>query len=291
MPRTVPAAPCPGDVADPGERGRRDRGAVERPRRRRAAARARATSRSPAPRAPTPGSCAPTSSRSTTRSCSSSAPRCWRWAGYNDAVISVGLGLVNAAISAVQEIRAKRQLDRLQLLAAASVVVVRDGRDTDVVAGGRWSAATSSACAPATRSSSTARCSTAARRGRRVAAHRRVRAAASKQPGDDLLSGSLCVGGEGLQLARDVGAASYANRLTAEARRDSTDVTPLQRRIAFVIRLIMVLVALMGGDDPAAGRARGLHPAARRADVRGAVRAGALRPVLPDRARLHRRAR
>ena len=41
---------------------------------------ARATSPSPAPRAPTRGSCAPTSSRSTTRSCSSSAARCWRWA-------------------------------------------------------------------------------------------------------------------------------------------------------------------------------------------------------------------
>ena len=82
QPRTqVPAPPCPGDVADPGERGRLDRGAVEQPRRRRAGARARATSRSPAPRAPTRGSCAPTSSRSTTRSCSSSAAPCWRWAG------------------------------------------------------------------------------------------------------------------------------------------------------------------------------------------------------------------
>ena len=36
---------------------------------------------------------------------------------YNDALISVGLGVLNAAISAVQEIRAKRQLDQLQLLA------------------------------------------------------------------------------------------------------------------------------------------------------------------------------
>ena len=68
-----------------------------------------------------------------------------------------------------------------------------------------------------------------------------------RTPGEDLLSGSHCVGGAGLQLARDVGAASYANRLTAEARRDSTDITPLQRRIAFVIRLTMVLVVLMGG--------------------------------------------
>ena len=48
---------------------------------------------------------------------------------YNDAIVSVGLGLVNAAISAIQEIRAKRQLDRLTLLARD---VVTDGRDVEV---------------------------------------------------------------------------------------------------------------------------------------------------------------
>ena len=68
-----------------------------------------------------------------------------------------------------------------------------------------------------------------------------------RAPGEDLLSGSHCVGGAGLQQARDVGAASYANRLTAEARRATTDTTPLQRRIAFVIRLTMLLVVLMSG--------------------------------------------
>ena len=66
-----------------------------------------------------------------------------------------------------------------------------------------------------------------------------------KKPGDDLLSGSFCVGGDGHQLARDVGAASYASRLTADARQATTDVTPLQRRIEFVVRLVMLLVALM----------------------------------------------
>ena len=66
-----------------------------------------------------------------------------------------------------------------------------------------------------------------------------------KKPGDDLLSGSFSVGGEGHQLARDVGAASYASRLTAEARQATTDTTPLQHRIAFVVRLLMLLVALM----------------------------------------------
>ncbi len=51
---------------------------------------------------------------------------------YSDALISVGLGLINAVISAVQEIRAKRKLDRLQLLERSAVVVVRDGRETEI---------------------------------------------------------------------------------------------------------------------------------------------------------------
>src|SRR6201996_1723390 len=51
---------------------------------------------------------------------------------YSDALISVGLGLINAVLSAVQEIRAKRKLDRLQLLDQARVHAVRDGREVEL---------------------------------------------------------------------------------------------------------------------------------------------------------------
>ncbi|MGY1702874.1 HAD-IC family P-type ATPase [Geodermatophilus sp. SYSU D00766] len=162
---------------------------------------------------------------------------------YSDAFTSVGLGLVNAAISAVQEIRAKRKLDRLQLLARGTVTVVRDGAGTEVppeevVRGDVLRL----------------------RPGAQVVVDGPVLSgrlevdeslltgeseALPKADGEDLLSGSFVVGGEGLQLARDVGAASYAGRLTAEARRASTDTTPLQRRIDFVVRLVMLLVLLM----------------------------------------------
>jgi cation-transporting ATPase E len=163
---------------------------------------------------------------------------------YNDAFTSVGLGLVNAAISAVQEIRAKRKLDRLQLLNRGRVTVVRDGRDVEVVP------------------EEVVRGDVLhLRPGDQVVVDGPVLDGGSvevdeslltgeseallKNPGDDLLSGSFCVGGEGHQLARDVGAASYASRLTADVRRVSTDATPLQRRIHFVVRLVMLLVALM----------------------------------------------
>ena len=164
---------------------------------------------------------------------------------YNDAFISVGTGLANALISAVQEIRAKRQLDRLQLLARGTVVVVRDGRDVevtpeDVVRGDTVHV----------RPGDQLVVDGPVLDGRVEVDESLLTGEADpvvKIPGEDLLSGSFCVGGGGSQLARDVGAASYANRLTAEARRVTTDKTPLQRRIEFLIRLVMVLVVLMSG--------------------------------------------
>jgi len=164
---------------------------------------------------------------------------------YSDALISVGLGLINALISAAQEIRAKRKLDRLQLLDRAPVLAVRDGREIElgpeeVVCGDLL----------------------AIRPGDQIVVDGplldgRVEADESlltgesdpvpKEPGDDLRSGSLCVSGGGRQLAREVGAASYAGRLTADARRATTDKTPLQRQIEFVVRLVMALTVLMSG--------------------------------------------
>src|SRR3954467_11224982 len=164
---------------------------------------------------------------------------------YSDAFTSVGLGLVNAVISAVQEIRAKRKLDRLQLLDRAAVIVVRDRREVEV------------APEEVVRGDVLR-----VRAGNQIVVDGplldgRVEADESlltgesdpvvRDPGDELRSGSLCVAGDGHQLARDVGAASYAGRLTAEARHVTTDSTPLQRQITFVVRLVIALTVLMSG--------------------------------------------
>jgi cation-transporting P-type ATPase E len=165
---------------------------------------------------------------------------------FSDAVISVGLGLINALLSAAQEIRAKRKLDRLQLLDRAEVLVVRDGREIPI--------------APEAVVRGDVLCLRPGDQivvdgplldGGQVEADESLLTGESdpvlKQPGDDLRSGSLCVGGGGRQLARDVGVHSYAGRLTAEARRVTTDKTPLQRRIEFVVRLVIALTVLMSG--------------------------------------------
>ncbi len=148
---------------------------------------------------------------------------------FSDALISVGLGLLNAMISAAQEIRAKRKLDGLQLLDRRPVLVLRDGRETEiapelVVRGDVLRV----------RPGDQIVVDGPVLEGSRVEADESLLTGESdpvvKDPGDDLRSGSLCVAGGGYQLARDVGAASYAGRLTAEARVNTTDTTPLQRR-------------------------------------------------------------
>ncbi len=165
---------------------------------------------------------------------------------YSDALISVGLGLVNALISAVQEIRAKHKLDRLQLLDRAAVVAIRDGQDVEVVP-----EEVVRGDVLRVRAGDQIVVDGPLLSGARVEADESLLTGeadpVTKAPGDDLRSGSLCVAGEGYQLARDVGAASYAGRLTTQARRSTTDATPLQRRIAFVVRLVIALTVLMSG--------------------------------------------
>ncbi len=183
---------------------------------------------------------------------------------YSDALISVGLGLLNAVISAAQEIRAKRKLDRLQLLDRAPVLLVRDGREIEVAPdavvrgdvlrvrpGDQIVVDGPLLDGLLLDGSQLDRSQRDGFDGGRVEADESLLTGESdpvvKNPGDDLRSGSLCVAGGGFQLARDVGAHSYAGRLTAEARRITTDKTPLQRRIEFVVRLVMALTVLMSG--------------------------------------------
>ncbi|RZT86841.1 cation-transporting ATPase E [Pseudonocardia sediminis] len=164
---------------------------------------------------------------------------------YNDAFTSVGLGLVNAVVGAVQEIGAKRKLDNLQLLDRTDVTVARDGARTgvpavDVVRGDLVEVRAGVQIVvdgPVVAG--------------RVEADESLLTGESdpvvKQVGDTLRSGSFCVAGQGWQRAEAVGADSYAGRLTLEARRVTTDKTPLQLRIDFVVRLTMALVVLMSG--------------------------------------------
>ena len=79
--------------------------------------------------------------------------------------------------------------------------------------------------------------------GRRVAAHRRARPD-PQEAGADVYSGSVCVSGTATYVATRVGAESFANRLTAQARAMGDEPTPIQRDVARVMRAMTVLVVI-----------------------------------------------
>ena len=178
---------------------------------------------------------------------------------YSDALVSVGLGIINAMLSAYQELRARRALDHLQLLAREPVTVVRDGAEVriapaEVVEGDLLRVRTGDQVVvdgPVVGDAGDVTSGDGGDDRPALEVDESLLTGEAdpvvKAMGDPLLSGSSIASGEGWQRAEAVGSASHAGRLTLAARADTTDQTPLQGRIDFVVRLVILLVLLMSG--------------------------------------------
>ena len=163
---------------------------------------------------------------------------------YYDALISAGLGLVNTTISTFQEIRAKRQLDRISLIASPTVTVVREGQEkavapAELVKGDivRVDAGDQIVVDGTMIGDSMLEMDESLLTGEPDLIPKRA--------GDQLFSGSFCVTGTGYFEAEKVGAASLANELTVTARNFQVAQTPLQRKIDLIVRVVMLVVAVM----------------------------------------------
>jgi cation-transporting ATPase E len=155
---------------------------------------------------------------------------------WQDALFGVA-ALSNAVIGCVQEFRAKAALDRLALLNAPRARVRRDGVDAEI------------APAEVVRDDLLV-----LRAGDQVPADAVVvetRAlqidesmltgesdAVDKRPGDEALSGSIVVAGEGTARVTRVGAESYANAFAAEAKRFQLVSSELRTSIDRVLRWV-----------------------------------------------------
>ena len=159
---------------------------------------------------------------------------------WQDALF-LGVLVGNAGIGTVQEVRAKRALDRLTALVAPHATVVRDGAarqvqieqvvvgdlvqigpGDQVVADGTLEQADS------------LRLDESILTGESQAVER--------SEGEDVRSGSFAVEGAGAYLVTAVGEQSYAARLTGEARSFRHPRSPLERALN---RLLFVLVAVL----------------------------------------------
>lgn len=126
--------------------------------------------------------------------------------------------VVNTVIGCVQEIRAKRAVEKLTLVAAQNVKTLRDGKWTsirsdllvqdDIVE----FAAGDQICADATLCRGEMQVNEALITGEADAVR--------KQPSDELKSGSFAVAGRGIAQLTQVGDAAFAARLAAEAKKD-----------------------------------------------------------------------
>jgi cation-transporting ATPase E len=157
-----------------------------------------------------------------------------------DAVVSLAVISTNIVVGIVQEIRAKRTLDKIALLTRPTATVIRDGQTAqlipdDLVLGDLVEL----------------------RAGDQVVLDGRLASGAvgvdesqltgesdvlPKRPGDELFSGSFATTGSGRYVVEKVASASFANQITAGARSFRRVTTPLQGEVNLVVRVVLAIV-------------------------------------------------
>jgi cation-transporting P-type ATPase E len=160
------------------------------------------------------------------------------------AIAISGMALVNTLMGLVQEIRAKRHLDKLAILTETKAKVLRDGQVQEIPAS---AVVKDDLLMLVTGGSVVADGTVVAARSLEVdeALLTGESDPLPRQPGEAVLSGSFCVTGEGVYRADKVGKNAYAQALSAEARRYRHEASPLQKDIRFLIRWLTVLALVL----------------------------------------------
>ncbi len=159
-------------------------------------------------------------------------------------MLFMGVVISNFLIGTIQELRAKKTVDSLSVLTAPTARVIRDGKEVvlpcrelvlgDVVLIGAGDQIT----ADATVLSGEARLNESLITGESDAV--------LKASGDKLFSGSFVISGEAAVVLTAVGAESYAERLTAEAKKLGTAKSVLKTTMMNIIKTVTVFIVPMG---------------------------------------------
>jgi cation-transporting ATPase E len=157
-----------------------------------------------------------------------------------DALVSLAVISTNIIVGIVQEVRAKRTLDRIALLTRPKAQVVRGGSVHEVapeelVVGDLI----------AVEAGDQIVVDGLLADGRLEVDESQLTGESdlvTKRPGDPVYSGSYPASGRGRYVAETVGEASLAGRITAGARTFRRTLTPLQREIQAVIRVTLLIV-------------------------------------------------
>ncbi|MCL2148103.1 MAG: HAD-IC family P-type ATPase [Methanomassiliicoccaceae archaeon] len=155
------------------------------------------------------------------------------------ALSATGVIALNVLISTVQEMRAKRRLDKIALLLRPTVTVVRGGLDALIDPSGividdvvRLSSGDQAQVDGELLSSASLEMDESLLTGE----SRTVR----KREGDPVLSGAFCVTGTGCYRVTALGEDTFASQMLASAKRYKKKSTPLQRETSTVTKMLMV---------------------------------------------------
>jgi cation-transporting ATPase E len=161
----------------------------------------------------------------------------------SDAVLTVGIIMINVLVSVIQEIRAKRTLDRIALLTRPTATTVRNGQnqaidpdeivvgDTLLVNPGDQIVVDGSVLD-----------------GNMEADESLLTGESDlidKKAGDPVYSGSYCVSGSVYYEAQKVGEQSLAQQITTGARAFRRVLTPLQQQINLVLRILLLVAVYL----------------------------------------------
>ena len=160
-------------------------------------------------------------------------------------LLFLGIAIINTIIGIIQEIRSKRQVDKMVLLAEGRNVVIRDGKENellpeDIVLGDIVELS----------------------RGDQVPVDGKVVLSKSmqvdesqitgeaktitKQPEDEITSGSYLVGGSGRMLVTKVGNDTFVNHLSDEARQGKDAPSILLNTINRIIKALSIVIVPLG---------------------------------------------
>jgi cation-transporting P-type ATPase E len=160
-----------------------------------------------------------------------------------DALVSVGVVSLNILVSVVQEVRAKRTLDRITLLTRPKATVLRDGKAIDVppeelVIGDVLQ------LEPGDQVVLDGRVLDG-----RVELDESLLTGESdtvvKKPGDTLYAGTFATAGRGLYEVVAVGESTLAGRITTGARTFRRVLTPLEKQVRLVVRILLAIMVLL----------------------------------------------
>jgi len=154
------------------------------------------------------------------------------------------IGITNTFIAIYQEIKSKRALDKVNLLLKRQVCVIRDGKEqlieqTDIVIDDviKISRGDQAVVDGKVVQTNYLEIDESLLTGESVPV--------SKSINDGILSGSFCVSGGGYFIAEKIGEESYAYSVTNLAKKYKFILTPLQKKINFIIKLMFSIAIIL----------------------------------------------